>query len=133
MNITITAKDERISQSTKDYALEKAEKLEKFYRLRKMNIIMEIEGENYNIEEVATPEKSGTTIQATSQGTDWLKAIDQANEKMESQLRKIKGKAKSRRLKAQRAEKGKEETAPLEPPKGKKRRTKREKRRKNYR
>ena len=99
MNITISARHSSIPETTKDYAREKAEKLEKFYRLRKIDIVMDVEGDNYIVEIVASPEKGGKSIVSTAKTPEWFPAIDQATDKVERQLRKIKSKEKSHRMK----------------------------------
>lgn len=104
MNITISARNSSIPQNTKDYAHEKAEKLQKYYRLSKISIVMEVEGDNYIIEMVATPEKGGKAAIANAKASEWFAAIDQANDKMERQLRKLKERVKSHRLKKQKPE-----------------------------
>lgn len=104
MNITLSARHSSISDSTKAYAMEKAEKLEKFYKLRKISIVMEIKDDQYSIEIVASPERGGNNVVGIAQASDWFAAVDQANDKVEKQLRKLKGKVKSRRMKKQKSE-----------------------------
>jgi len=98
LKINLLTKLENITQETKDYANEKAKKLEKFYKIRKVDIIMQMEGEQYEVEMVISPER-GSMIVASSLGEEWLPAIDGVLEKAERQLRKLKEKVKSHRLK----------------------------------
>ena len=104
MNITLTTKLENISSETKEYALEKASKLEKFHRLRKIEVIMDMEGENYTVQIVAYPDRGGSPIAGASNAQEWLSAIDSANDKVERQLRKLKEKVKSHRFKKYKGE-----------------------------
>lgn len=101
MNITINSRNSNIPQNTRDYATEKAKKLDKFYKLRKISIVMEVEGETYRVEIVAYPERGGNRIIGNSINAEWFSAIDQASDKVERQLRKLKGKVKSHRMKKQ--------------------------------
>ena len=98
MNINITTKLQSITQETKDYATEKAKKLEKF-KLRKIEIIMEMEGEKYSVQMVASPERSGNSVVGSTVAGEWLSAIDGASDKVERQLKKAKDKVKSHRMK----------------------------------
>ena len=98
MKTNLVPKLENITQETKDYALEKSKKLEKFYKIRKIDIIMQMEGEKYEVEMVVSPER-GSLIVASSLGEEWMPAIDSVLEKTERQLRKLKEKVKSHRLK----------------------------------
>lgn len=107
MNITLSARYEKIPQNAKDYALEKAEKLEKFYRLGKTSLVMDVDGESYSLEIVVTPERGGKTIVANAKSAEWFSTIDQALEKIERQLRKTKEKVKERRGKKQASDKSK--------------------------
>lgn len=105
MNITLSARHSSISENTKKYAKEKVEKLAKFDKLRKVSIVMDVEGENnYTIEIVVHPERGGKAIVANSKASEWFAAIDQACDKIERQLRKFKEKVKSRRLKKSKME-----------------------------
>ncbi|NUM33337.1 MAG: ribosome-associated translation inhibitor RaiA [Candidatus Brocadiae bacterium] len=118
MKINLLTKLENIPQETKDYAQEKSKKLEKFYKIRKIDIIMQMEGEKYEVEMVVSPER-GSQIVASSLGEEWAPAIDSVLEKAERQLRKLKEKVKSHRLKkakpeAETTKAEKEEKAPKE-------------------
>lgn len=104
MNINIITKLENITTETKTYATEKGKKLEKFYKLRKLEIFMDMEGEQYSVQFVVSPERGGNTIVGAAKASDWPSAIDQASDKVERQLRKHKEKVKSHRIKKQRTE-----------------------------
>jgi len=98
LNITITTKVTGVSEETKKYTEEKMEKLEKFCKLRKVEIVMEKEGEEYKVDVVVAPER-GTTIAASSKAGDWPSAVEDVTDKLERQLRRLKEKTKSHRLK----------------------------------
>jgi putative sigma-54 modulation protein len=98
MNITFSAKLDNLSDSTKDYALDKAKKLGKFYSLRKVDVVMDREGDDYCIELVASPEKGGRIV-APAIGEEWLSVIDSMYEKAERQLLRLKEKKTSHRIK----------------------------------
>ena len=104
MNITVSARHSNIPENTKEYAREKAEKLEKYYTLRKAEIIMDIEGDEYIVEVVAIPDHGKGPVVGHSKADEWFAAIDQAHDKVERQLRKLKGKVKSHRVKKHKSE-----------------------------
>jgi putative sigma-54 modulation protein len=101
MNIIISTRHTSIPDQTKQYATQKAEKLGKFSRLRILEVIMDKEAENYCVEIMVSPEKGGTPMMGTAQSADWFSAIDQASDKVERQLRKLKDKVKSHHVKKQ--------------------------------
>lgn len=103
MNIQLVAKGNKIPQNAKEYATEKAEKLEKFYRLQKVEIIMSPEGEKYSVDIIAHSDGSGTIV-GKALAEDWFAAVDQSTDKTERQLRKLKEKVKSHRIKKYRPE-----------------------------
>ncbi len=98
MNTTITAKVASANDETKKYAEEKAEKFEKFCKLRKVEIILDKESENFKVDVFAAPEH-GSAITASSKGETWNAAIDSVADKVEKQLQKLKEKKKSHRIK----------------------------------
>lgn len=97
MDINITAKHSDVTQSAKNYANEKVSKLDKF-KLRRADVVMDQEGDNYKIEIVAHADRSGTIV-ATATGEEWFSAVDLTMDKIERQLRKVKEKATSHRVK----------------------------------
>jgi ribosomal subunit interface protein len=98
LNLTFSAKLDNLSESTKEYALDKAKRLERFYSLRKVDVVMDREGDKYKIELVAYPDKGGRVI-ASDIGTEWPSVIDSMYEKAERQLLRLKEKKKSHRIK----------------------------------
>lgn len=109
MNIIISTRHTSIPDQTKEYATQKAEKLGKYGRLRKIEVIMDKEAENYCVEIFASPEKGGTPMMGNAQAADWFSSIDQASDKVERQVRKLKDKVKSHRVKKQQPVEHKEE------------------------
>jgi putative sigma-54 modulation protein len=99
----MTTRVENINDETKDYAGAKAEKFDKFYRLRRIEIIMDMEGDQYKVDMVLSPERGGTIV-ATASAGDWLSAIDNVSDRAERQLRRLKEKVKSHRVKKYRPE-----------------------------
>lgn len=101
MNITIKARHTPIPDHTKDYAEKKAEKLEKFYRVKKVEFIMDKEGDSYTVQIAVSPDGGGTALLGYAEGPEWFSAIDEAHDKVERQLLKLKEKVKSHRVKKQ--------------------------------
>lgn len=98
MNINITVRNSEVSQETKDYIEEKVQKLNK-YAVRRVETIATKDAQNqYKIEIVASPER-GNAVVGNAKASEWFGAIDQALDKVERQLRKIKEKSKSHRVK----------------------------------
>lgn len=97
MKINITARSSNVTQITKEYAQEKAEKLKKFNKLLKIDIVLDIEKDDYGVDIVAFPDGGKTTIVGNSKAPEWFAAIDQAIDKVERQLRKLKERAKDHR------------------------------------
>lgn len=102
MNSNITVRNSEVSQETKDYIQDKVHKLGK-YSVRRVETIAEFRNtkdaqNQYKVEIVATPEK-GNTVVGTARAGEWFGAIDQALDKVERQLRKMKEKSKSHRVK----------------------------------
>ena len=98
MNITVSTKIDNIAKETKEAVIEKATKFVKFCKIRKTEIVMDKEAELYVVEFVVSSERGGTII-AKSKADEWPIAIEHASEKIEKQLRRLKGKVKSHRMK----------------------------------
>ena len=96
MDIIITSKTDHITKKTKDYAFDKANKLEKYNNIRKIEVIMDQEGKNYFVEFLVSPER-GDILVAKTQEEEWFSAIDLASDKIEKQLRRLKEKIKKHR------------------------------------
>lgn len=102
MNSNITVRNSEVSQETEDYIQDKIQKLAR-YSVRRVETIAEFEGtkdldNQYKIEIVASAERGGTVV-GTARAGEWFGAVDQALDKVERQLRKMKEKSKSHRVK----------------------------------
>lgn len=98
MNITITTKVS-VPDDAKKYVEDKAPKFEKFSKLRKIDAIMDKDGEKYKLDISVALEHGGSDVVASATGADWLSVTDDVSDKIEKQLRRIKEKKKSHRIK----------------------------------
>ena len=90
-NIQITGRHVQITDSMKDYAIEKVSKIERFInRIIEVNVIMDIQRLDHKVEIIL---KIGNTkITSSAVTTDMYVSIDQAVDKLENQLLKYKSK-----------------------------------------
>lgn len=96
-NITIVARNLRITEAIKSYALQKAEKIKKFFeRIMQIQVTLDIGGDNSHIVELIVSVSRGPTLVAEVANPDMYRAIDLAVGKIEAQLKKHKGKIQSR-------------------------------------
>ena len=96
-NITIVARHLEITEAIKNYALQKAEKIKKFFEwILQIQITLDIGGDNSHIVEMIVSISRGPTMVAEAANPDMYRAIDLAVDKIESQLKKHKGKIQSR-------------------------------------
>ncbi|MCK5579007.1 MAG: ribosome-associated translation inhibitor RaiA [Planctomycetes bacterium] len=95
--IKITARHTTLTDDLKDYALAKAEKLGKYHRrLNKIEIIINQSKNSFTAEMIiSVPRSSPIVGQVTDQSC--FAALDFLTDKMERQLTKLKGKARTRR------------------------------------
>lgn len=90
-NIQITGRNVQVTDSMKDYALEKISKIERFSpRLIDANVIMDIQKLDHRVEIILKFNHTKITSQAVSQ--DMYASIDKAVDKLETQLRRYKTK-----------------------------------------
>lgn len=113
MNITISTKV-GVPDDAKKYVEEKATKFEKFCKLRKMDAIMDKDGEKYQLDISVALEHGGNDVVASSSGADWLSVTDDVSDKIEKQLRRIKEKKKSHRIKKVQPQKPTDDEEPEE-------------------
>lgn len=94
MQINLTARSDDITQPMKDYALKKADKLDKYFgRVNSIEVVLDSEKERWNAEIiVSAPQKN--RLVASEETDDIYAAIDQVVDKMERQLKKVSGKLK---------------------------------------
>jgi len=96
-NITIVARHLGITEAIKNYALQKAEKIKKFFSwILQIQITLGIGGDNSHIVEMIVSVSRGPTLVAEVANPDMYRAIDLAVDKVEAQLKKHKGKIQSR-------------------------------------
>jgi putative sigma-54 modulation protein len=104
-NITIVARHLDITEAIKNYALQKAEKIKKFFEwILQIQITLDIGGDNGHIVEMIVSVSRGPTLVAEATNPDMYRAIDLAVDKIESQLKKHKGKIHSRIVRRKRPE-----------------------------
>lgn len=104
-NITIVARHLNITEAIKNYALQKADKIKKFYEwILKIQITLDIGGDNSHIVEMIVSVSRGPTMVAQASAPDMYRAIDLAEHKIEAQLKKHKGKTQSRIVRRKRPE-----------------------------
>lgn len=90
MNINITGRNVGVTESMKEYARAKIEKLSKFYdRATSARVTMDIDHLEHEVEMVMELTK-GTTLVAKTSAADMYAACDLAEEKLSGQLRKWK-------------------------------------------
>ncbi|GAN32740.1 MAG: ribosome-associated translation inhibitor RaiA [Candidatus Brocadia sp. AMX2] len=96
-NITIVARHLNITEAIKNYALQKANKIKKFFeRILQIQITLDIGGDNGHIVEMIVSVSKGPTLVAEVSNPDMYRAIDLVVDKIEAQLKKHKGKIQSR-------------------------------------
>ncbi|MBE7445498.1 MAG: ribosome-associated translation inhibitor RaiA [Planctomycetia bacterium] len=96
-NITIVARHLNITEAIKNYAIQKAEKVKKFFEwILQIQITLDIGGDNSHIAEMIVSVSRGPTMVAAASSSDMYRAIDLVVDKIEAQLKKHKGKIRSR-------------------------------------
>lgn len=90
-NINVTGRHVQVTDSMKDYALEKISKIERFMnRIIDVNVIMDIQKLDHRVEIILKAGNLKITSQASSQ--DMYASIDKAVNKLEAQIRRYKSK-----------------------------------------
>ncbi len=90
-DIKVTGRHVQVTDSMKDYALEKISKIERFMnRIIDVNVIMDIQKLDHRVEIILKAGNSKITSQASSQ--DMYASIDKAVSKLEAQIRRYKSK-----------------------------------------
>ena len=105
MEITITGRHVDVTDAMKNYATEKAGKLERHSDLiMRTDVILNVEKETRNCAEMIAHTKVGERLVAKSEHTDMYAAIDLLVDKMDAQVTKqkerVKGERKHARTKA---------------------------------
>ncbi|MBI2899592.1 MAG: ribosome-associated translation inhibitor RaiA [Planctomycetes bacterium] len=97
MKVTVTARHMDITDVLKEYALDKAERLGKFYdHLRKIEIILDSDGEKRYTAEIIASAVRGQVLVCHSVDTSATAALDTVMDKMERQLTKFKEKLRGK-------------------------------------
>jgi ribosomal subunit interface protein len=93
MNITVTARHQDFTETLKDYARQKAHKLEHYFdHLRKLEVILDRDGaKRYSAELIASAVR-GNILVCHSSDLTAMAALDSVVDKMEIQLTKFKEK-----------------------------------------
>ncbi len=99
-NIQITGRHVQVTDSMKDYAIEKISKIERFMnRIIDVNVIMDIQKIDHRVEIILKAGHLKITSQASSQ--DMYASIDKAVDKLESQILRYKSKIQDHHAKGQ--------------------------------
>jgi putative sigma-54 modulation protein len=90
LQILITGRHVGVTEAMKDYAREKAGKLEKIHdRLTRVEVTMDVDHDAHRVEIVADAPR-GVRLVGKAEGPDMYSAVDMAEEKLSSQLRRHK-------------------------------------------
>lgn len=90
-DIQITGRHVEITDSMKEYAMEKVAKVERFInRIIDVNVIMDIQKLDHRVEIILT--FGGMKVSSTATTTDMYASIDKAVDKLSAQLRRYKSK-----------------------------------------
>ncbi len=98
-NIKITGRQVEITDSMKDYAIEKISKIERFMnRIIDINVVMDIQKIDHRVEIILKAGHTKITSQASTQ--DMYASIDKAVAKLEAQIRRYKSKIQDHHAKS---------------------------------
>jgi putative sigma-54 modulation protein len=97
MNITVTGRGITVRDALKEYAEQKASKLQRLNdQLQKVEVILTQEGDDRTVEMIATPRR-GDPIVGHASHEDPMAAVDLVVDKMTQQLRRQKEKREDKR------------------------------------
>jgi len=96
VKIKVTGRHSDVSGPMKDYALEKVERLDRFFdRIHSVDLTLNVEGERHVAEiRIAVP---GDTLLGSEESEDMYSSIDSLIDTIGRQLRKYKGKLRDKR------------------------------------
>lgn len=98
MKIAVTGRGIQVLDNVREYAEQKAGKLERFDdQLQKVEVILSTQGDDKVVEMIAVPRKGKQQVVAQSEHEDVFAAVDLVVDKMSQQLRKAKEKQQDRR------------------------------------
>jgi putative sigma-54 modulation protein len=90
LRILITGRHVGVTEAMKEYAREKVSKLEKIHdRLTRLEVTMDVDHDAHRVEIVADAPR-GVRLVGKAEGPDMYAAVDLAEEKLSSQLRRVK-------------------------------------------
>lgn len=96
-NITIVARHLEITEAIKNYALQKAQKIRKFFEwILQIQVTMDIDGDNSHRVEMIVSVPRGPAMVAVASNSDMYRSIDLVVDKIEAQLKKHKGKIQTK-------------------------------------
>jgi len=103
VNVNITGRHVEITHSLKEYVVEKAERLQRFFdRISRMQVTLNVEGDRHIVEMVLSANR-GVTLIGEEVAGDMYSAVDLVVDKLGRQLKKHKDKLKNpRRAKGRR-------------------------------
>lgn len=97
MNVNITGRHVEITQALKEYVVEKAERLTRFFdRISRLQVTLNVEGERH-IAEIVLSANRGVTLIGEEVAGDMYAAVDLVVDKLGRQLKKHKAKMRSPR------------------------------------
>lgn len=96
MQITVTGKHVDVTEDVKKYAIEKADRLPRFYdRIQSIEVVLGHEGDQFSVEMIVNAGARNTFV-GHELGADTFALIDLTVDKLERQLTKHKEKTRNR-------------------------------------
>jgi putative sigma-54 modulation protein len=100
MKVRIAVKHMDITEEMKDYAEERAEKMERYFdRINSIHVVLDRDGVEYSAEMICTGAR-GKQLVCTERSKDVFAAMDLVTDKMERQLTKLKEMVRGHHVKA---------------------------------
>ena len=97
MNVNITGRHVEVTQPLRDYVVEKAERLTRFFdRISRMQVTLNVEGDRHIAEMILSASK-GVTLIGEEVAGDMYSAVDLVVDKLGRQLKKHKAKLRGAR------------------------------------
>jgi putative sigma-54 modulation protein len=97
VDLTVTGRHVDVTEAMRDHARQRTDRLsEHFIHLNRMQVTLDMDGGSHVVEIIATPRR-GDPLIAHGRTEDMYAAIDQAADKIEEQLRRLKERTKDKR------------------------------------
>ena len=97
MKVNVSGRHMSVSQDVKDYCIEKAERLTRFYdRLRLIEVVLDGHSGSHNVEMIVHADRTDPFI-ATEEQDDIFAAVDLVADKVERQLLRHKERHRNRK------------------------------------